>query len=104
MLVLPRSFAHNPTAIRAPDGTFLIYHIGCGTPVGTRCADCKLGAPPLPARKLPTPVARPTNAGERLDKHLAEQRAMLDMAQRVWFSDQRKDQSHEPAWKSRRRS
>jgi hypothetical protein len=43
VLALPRSFAHNPTAIRAPDGTFLIYHIGCGTPVGTRCADCKLG-------------------------------------------------------------
>ena len=22
-------FAHNPTAVRAPDGTYLIYHIGC---------------------------------------------------------------------------
>lgn len=25
-------FAHNPTAITAPDGTHLIWHIGCGTP------------------------------------------------------------------------
>ena len=37
-------FAHNPTAIRAPDGTYLIYHIGCGTPNGGKpCTKCKGG-------------------------------------------------------------
>ena len=41
--VIMQPFAHNPTAIRAPDGTYLIYHIGCGTPVGSRCADCAGG-------------------------------------------------------------
>lgn len=41
--VIMQPFAHNPTAIRAPDGTYLIYHIGCGTPVGSRCADCTGG-------------------------------------------------------------
>jgi hypothetical protein len=35
-------FAHNPTAAQAPDGTYLIYHIGCGTPnQGVEpCTDC----------------------------------------------------------------
>ena len=73
-------------------------------PVHPYCTVCKLGSAPRPAPKRPAPVANPKNAGERLDKHLAEQRAMLDMAQRVWFSDQRRDPNHEPAWKSRRRS
>ena len=37
-------FAHNPTALQAPDGTYLIYHIGCGTPNGGKpCTDCKDG-------------------------------------------------------------
>ena len=68
------------------------------------CTVCKRGSPP------PQPPARkrnpggPGTIGERLDKHLAEQRAMLAMAQRVWFTDQQKDPAHEPAWKSRRRS
>ena len=59
--------SHNPTAIRAPDGTCkggsytsylrakahctcadlscadLIYHIGCGTPIKTPCTDCHAG-------------------------------------------------------------
>ena len=66
-------------------------------PVHPYCTVCKLGSPAPPARKRPAPVAK-------LDKSLAEQRAMLDMAQRVWFTDQRKDPNHEPAWKRRRRS
>lgn len=39
------AFAHNPTAIRAPDGTYLIYHIGCGTPNQGHgpCTDCHGG-------------------------------------------------------------
>ena len=43
-VVMP-PFAHNPTALRAPDGTYLIYHIGCGTPVGGAppCTDCAGG-------------------------------------------------------------
>lgn len=41
-IVMP-PFAHNPTAIRAPDGTYLIYHIGCGTPIKTPCTDCHAG-------------------------------------------------------------
>ena len=36
-------FAHNPTAVQAPDGTYLIYHIGCGTPIKAPCTDCKGG-------------------------------------------------------------
>eukprot|EP00040_Diaphanoeca_grandis_P039909 m.260567 g.260567 ORF g.260567 m.260567 type:complete len:488 (-) comp40130_c0_seq1:87-1550(-) len=43
--IIMQAFAHNPTALQAPDGTFLIYHIGCGTPNpgGTVCTDCKAG-------------------------------------------------------------
>ena len=65
-IVMP-PFAHNPTVIRAPDGTCkrgshascpcakvhctradlscadLIYHIGCGTPIKTPCTDCHAG-------------------------------------------------------------
>ena len=57
-------------------------------PVHPYCTVCKLGAPALPPNR-PAPGA---------------EQAMLDMAQRVWFSDQRKDPDHEPAWKRRRRS
>eukprot|EP00937_MAST-01D_sp_MAST-1D-sp2_P007222 g7222.t1 len=43
-VVMP-AFAHNPTAVRAPDGTYLVYHIGCGTPNQGRapCANCSGG-------------------------------------------------------------
>ena len=42
--IIMMPFAHNPTAVRAPDGTYLIYHIGCGTPNGGKpCTDCKGG-------------------------------------------------------------
>ena len=43
-VVMP-PFAHNPTAIRAPDGTYLIYHIGCGTLNKgiAPCTDCANG-------------------------------------------------------------
>ena len=57
-------------------------------PVHPYCPVCKLGSPPLPALPI-FPDAR---------------RAMLDMAQRVWFSDRQKDPNREPAWKRRRRS
>ena len=49
--VMP-AFAHNPVVTRAPDGTYLIYHIGCGDS-GDRsngganqhpCTDCANGA------------------------------------------------------------
>ena len=36
-------FAHNPTAARAPDGTYLLYHVGCGVPEKERCTDCAGG-------------------------------------------------------------
>ena len=77
-------------------------------PVHPCCPVCKLGSTPLPAR--PTLPARkrnpgePDTPGERLDRRPAERRAMLGMAQRVWFSDQQKDPNWEPAWKRRRRS
>eukprot|EP01043_Picozoa_sp_COSAG02_P079561 COSAG02_NODE_18473_length_936_cov_1.158901_3_plen_92_part_01 len=42
--IIMHPFAHNPTAIQAPDGTYLIYHIGCGTPNGgSPCNDCTGG-------------------------------------------------------------
>ena len=43
-VVMP-AFAHNPTALRAPDGTYLIYHIGCGNgrPGYPPCTDCSGG-------------------------------------------------------------
>lgn len=46
-VVLP-AFAHNPTAIRAPDGTYLIYHIGCGNgrPGYKPCTKCSGGYTP----------------------------------------------------------
>lgn len=41
-------FAHNPTAIRAPDGTYLVYHIGCGDgrPDYPPCTKCSGGYTP----------------------------------------------------------
>eukprot|EP00039_Didymoeca_costata_P013901 m.217906 g.217906 ORF g.217906 m.217906 type:complete len:487 (-) comp15894_c1_seq1:75-1535(-) len=43
--VVMSEFAHNPTAIQAPDGTYLIYHIGCGTgrPGFPPCSHCENG-------------------------------------------------------------
>eukprot|EP00051_Salpingoeca_urceolata_P007620 m.99073 g.99073 ORF g.99073 m.99073 type:complete len:507 (+) comp15314_c0_seq1:60-1580(+) len=43
--VVRPEFAHNPTAVRAPDGTYLIYHIGCGNgrPGYPPCTDCQGG-------------------------------------------------------------
>ena len=66
------------------------------------CPTCKLGSLPLPKRKLPTPAIDPRNTHERLGKRLAEQRGMLGMAQRVWFSELSQDPEHEPLWKRRR--
>ena len=36
-------FSHNPTIARAPDGTFVLYHVGCGTPERARCTACAGG-------------------------------------------------------------
>lgn len=50
--VLP-PFAHNPTAHLAPDGTWLLYHIGTGTPSAGRpvITNCRNGT--TPAALLP---------------------------------------------------
>lgn len=39
------AFAHNPVATRSPDGTYLVYHIGCGTPNSgvPPCTHCSNG-------------------------------------------------------------
>merc|ERR1712224_650893 len=39
------AFAHNPVVARAPDGTWVMWHIGCGTPNrGTpKCDTCSGG-------------------------------------------------------------
>ena len=65
------------------------------------CPTCKLGSLPLPKRKLATPGADPQNTHEWFRKRLAEQRAMLGMAQRMWFSEQHQNPGHESAWKRR---
>lgn len=39
------AFSHNPVVTRAADGTYVIHHIGCGTPNGgvPPCTDCSKG-------------------------------------------------------------
>lgn len=41
-LVAP-PFAHNPTVMRAPDGTWVLYHIGCADGSPSQCTDCRGG-------------------------------------------------------------
>lgn len=42
--VVVDAFAHNPTVSRAPDGTWVLYHIGCGTPNKyPKCDKCSGG-------------------------------------------------------------
>ena len=59
-------FSHNPTAHRAPDGTFLIYHIGSGTPRTTtppfNCSNGTTptrGGRPRAVAEASSPAARP---------------------------------------------
>jgi len=48
--VVVDAFAHNPTVSRAPDGTWVLYHIGCGTPNKypkcEKCSDGRTGGCP----------------------------------------------------------
>lgn len=41
--VINPAFSHNPTVSRAPDGTWVLYHIGCGDAAPTQCTDCAGG-------------------------------------------------------------
>merc|ERR1712137_651514 len=42
--VVVDAFAHNPTVSQAPDGTWVLYHIGCGTPNKyPKCEQCSDG-------------------------------------------------------------
>jgi hypothetical protein len=52
-------FSHNPKLARAPDGTFLIFHIGCGDNATHRYGPCAGGVTPLPP---PPPAVRFTTA------------------------------------------
>lgn len=48
-------FSHNPKLTRAPDGTYLVWHIGCGDNTTHRMGNCSGGvSPPLP----PPPAVR----------------------------------------------
>ena len=44
--ILP-AFAHNPKPIRAPDGTFLVFHIGCGNNESDPITNCTRGVTPV---------------------------------------------------------
>lgn len=41
-------FSHNPKLSRAPDGTYLIWHIGCGDNTTHRMGNCSGGVSPQP--------------------------------------------------------
>ena len=58
LLRLP--FAHNPKLARAPDGTYLVFHIGCGDNSTHRYGPCSGGVTPPPP---PPPALRFFNAG-----------------------------------------
>ena len=58
--VIRLPFSHNPKVTRAPDGTFLVFHIGCGDNATHRYGPCANGVTPLPP---PPPAVRFTNAG-----------------------------------------
>ena len=47
-------FSHNPKLARAPDGTYLIFHIGCGDGTPVRMKNCSGGVSPLPPPPPPT--------------------------------------------------
>eukprot|EP01120_Amphizonella_sp_Union-15-10_P006288 TRINITY_DN1990_c0_g1_i2.p1 TRINITY_DN1990_c0_g1~~TRINITY_DN1990_c0_g1_i2.p1 ORF type:complete len:283 (+),score=49.98 TRINITY_DN1990_c0_g1_i2:494-1342(+) len=44
--IIETYFAHNPTIIRAPDGTYLVYHIGCGDGRSNPITTCTNGTTP----------------------------------------------------------
>lgn len=47
--VIMPAFAHNPKPIRAPDGTYLIFHIGCGNGESNPIGNCSRGVTPTMA-------------------------------------------------------
>lgn len=44
-IIMP-AFAHNPQPTQAPDGTYLIFHIGCGTNPPSSLRNCTNGTTP----------------------------------------------------------
>lgn len=53
-------FSHNPKLIKAPDGSYLIFHIGCGDNSTKRMGPCTGGVTPNPP---PPPPQRYFNGG-----------------------------------------
>ena len=53
-------FAHNPKPILAPDGTWLIFHIGCGGSTSTP-TQCSNGTTPRPPATAPAPAPAPSS-------------------------------------------
>lgn len=58
--VIRLPFAHNPKLVRAPDGTLLVFHIGCGDNATHRYGPCTGGVTPAPP---PPPSVRFLNSG-----------------------------------------
>lgn len=64
-LVVP-PFAHNPTVVQAPNGSWVLYHIGCGMRqkkpyTGCRNGTTPLKPPPQDFASMPGPVLPSTN-------------------------------------------
>lgn len=58
--VIRLPFSHNPKLTRAPDGTYQVWHIGCGDNSTKLMANCSGGVSPLPP---PPPAVRFSNNG-----------------------------------------
>ena len=58
--VIRLPFSHNPKLARAPDGTYIIWHIGCGDNTTHRMGNCSGGVSPPPP---PTPPVHLSNGG-----------------------------------------
>ena len=43
-------FAHNPTLVQAPNGSWVLYHIGCGAGQKSLISGCRNGTTPVQAR------------------------------------------------------
>lgn len=58
-------FSHNPKPIRAPDGTYLIFHIGCGDGKSNPIVTCTNGTTPTTGgpQSPSAPPAEPFEAG-----------------------------------------
>jgi hypothetical protein len=51
--VIMPAFSHNPKPIQAPDGTYLIYFIGCGNNMSNPIQNCSGGVTPNPTTTPP---------------------------------------------------